>query len=281
MEKLKNYLINQDILSTKKSFKIKIFDFFHLMLDGKTFTSFFTLYFLHSIEIIQLISFAFSTPFTTIWKLPENINNNLRHILEGFRFAPLLYYVNIITATIISAIIIFFILVYFLLLMIQISFRKENSYIFDKLMSLTRLSMPIITIILYIPINEILVSILNCRNNHINYHSDEVKCWKAPHIIMSLISFIAIIINFFVVFLLTFFYFYPFITRKVTIKLSSSFDMILLLVKFIFVVQKIFIKNEYISIAILLILSIFLVYYQDNQHIYYEKKLELFLILRN
>ena len=41
MEKLKNYLINQDILSIKKSLKIKIFDYFHSMLDGKTSTNFF------------------------------------------------------------------------------------------------------------------------------------------------------------------------------------------------------------------------------------------------
>ena len=57
--------------------------------------------------------------------------------------------------------------------------------------------------------------------------------------------------------------------------------MVLLLIKFIFVIQKLFIKNEYISIAILLILSIFLVYYQDKEPIYNNKKLELFLVLRN
>ena len=59
MEKLKNYLINQYILSMKKSLKIKIFDYFHSMLDGKTSTSFVTLYFLHFIEIFQLISLLF------------------------------------------------------------------------------------------------------------------------------------------------------------------------------------------------------------------------------
>ena len=281
MEKLKNYLINQDILSIKKSLKIKIFDYFHSMLDGKTSTSFFTLYFLHFIEIFQLISFAFSTPFTKVWKLSEKINTNLRNVLEGFRLAPLLINVPILTATIISIIFIVFIIVYFVLLMIQITFRKENSHFFEKLMIFTQFTMPIITILLFIPLNELFLSTFNCRNNHINYRTDEVKSWKGPHIIMLLVAFIGIFLNFCVVALLTFFYFYPFVTQKATIKLTSSFDMVFLLIKFIFVIQKLFIKNEYISIAILLILSIFLVYYQDKEPIYNNKKLELFLVLRN
>ena len=281
MEKLKNYLINQDILSIKKSLKLKFFDYFHYMLDGKATTSFFTLYLLHSIELIQLISFAFSTPFTIVWKLSEKINKNLRNVLEAFRLAPLLSNVSILAATIISAIFIFFIISFFILLMVQITLRKENSHFFEKLMSFTKIIMPIITIALFIPLNELFVSTFNCKDNHINYRSDEVKCWEAPHVIMILLAIVGIVLNFVVVIILTFFNFYPFITSKVTIKLTSSFDMVLLLIKFIFVIQKIFIKNEYISIAILLILSIFLVYYQDKQPLYNDKKLELFLMLRN
>ena len=281
MEKLKNYLINQDILSIKKSFKIKVFDYFHYMLDGKTTTSFVTLYILHSIELIQLISFAFSTPFTIVWKLSEKINKNLRNILEAFRLAPLFSNVSILAATIISAVLLFIIISYFILLMMQITLRKENSHFFEKLMSFTKLTMPIITIALFIPLNELFLTTFNCKDNHINFLNDEIKCWKAEHVIMTLLSFVGIFSNFFVVILLTFFYFYPFVTAKATIKLTSSFDMILLLIKFIFVVQKIYIKTEYISIAILLILSLFLVYYQDKEPIYNNKKLELFLVLRN
>ena len=281
MEKLKNYLINQDILSIKKSFKIKVFDYFHYMLDGKTTTSFVTLYILHSIELIQLISFAFSTPFTIVWKLSEKINKNLRNILEAFRLAPLFSNVSILAATIISAVLLFIIISYFVLLMVQITLRKENSHFFEKLMAFTKLTMPIITIALFIPLNELFLTTFNCKDNHINFLNDEIKCWKAEHVIMTLLSFVGIFSNFFVVILLTFFYFYPFVTAKATIKLTSSFDMILLLIKFIFVVQKIYIKTEYISIAILLILSLFLVYYQDKEPIYNNKKLELFLVLRN
>ena len=63
--------------------------------------------------------------------------------------------------------------------------------------------------------------------------------------------------------------------------MNSSVDIILLLIKLVFVIQNIFIKEEYISVCILLILSFILVYYQDKEPIYNDKNLELFLNLRN
>ena len=99
--------------------------------------------------------------------------------------------------------------------MVQITLRKENSHFFEKLMSFTKIIMPIITIALFIPLNELLVSTFNCKDNHINYRSDEVKCWEAPHVIMILLAIVGIVLNFVVVIILTFFNFYPFITSKV------------------------------------------------------------------
>ena len=282
MENLKNYLLlNQDILGAKKNLKAKVFDYFYVMLDSKTNTNYITLYLLHFLELIQLLSFAFSTPFTSVWKLSEKINSNLNSILSGFRLAPLCFYISIQNSTILLLIIIAFIIIYFILLMIQISLKKKNSKFFENLMSITKLTMPFLTILLYIPIMELFISPLNCRNNHINLRTDEVQCWKAAHLIIVLISIIGIILYSIIVALLTYFYFYPFVTQKFTIKLNSSFDIILLIVKLIYVIQKIFIKEEYISIAILLISSIYLVHYQNKEPIYNGKNLELFLNLRN
>ena len=281
MENLKNYLLNQYNSLNKKNFKTKIFDYFYTMLDTKNTTSYITLYFLHFLEIVQLISFAFSTPFTSVWKLSDKINSNLSSILSGFRLAPLFFYISIKNSMIVLLIILFLIIIYFVFLMIQISIRKENYKFFEKLIVFTRITMPFLTILLYIPIMELFLSPLNCRNNHINLRTDEVQCWKAAHLIIVLVSLIGIILYSIIVSLLTFFYFYPFVTSKVSIKLNSSVDIILLLIKFIYLIQKIFIKDEYISITILLILSIFLVYSQDKDPIYNNKNLELFLNLRN
>ena len=57
---------------------------------------------------------------------------------------------------------------------------------------------------------------------------------------------------------LNFFIFYPFQINLPTVKLNSYIDTLSLLIKFIFVLNQIFIKNEYASIIILLILILFL-----------------------
>ena len=281
MENLKNYLLNQDISSIKKNFKTKVFNYFYSMLDGKFSTSYFTLYILHFFEIIQLLSFAFSTPFTSVWKLPDKINSNLNSILSGFRLTPLFIFISIKNYLILLIFIFLLILIYFIFFVIQISLRKENSKFFDKLMNITKITMPILIILLYIPLIELFISPINCRNNHISLQEDEIKCWKTTHIIILLISLLGFILYLGTITPLTFFYFYPFVTNKVSIKFNSSVDIIILITKLIYVIQKIFIKEEYISIAILLITSIFLVYYQNKEPIYKNKNLELFLNLRN
>ena len=276
MENLKNYLLNQDFSGLEKNLKLKIFDYFYAMLDSKFGSSYYILYFLHFLEIIQLLSFGFSTPFTLVWKLSEKINSTLSDILSGFRLTPLIPSTTVETITVL----IFFILVviFFVLLMIQISLRKENSKFFEKLMNLTKILAPFVIIFLYIPIIELFLTPFNCGNY--NIRTDETQCWKSSHILVILFSIIGIIFYLITIFLLTYFYFYPFVTQR-NIKMNSSVDIYILLMKLVFVIEKIFIKEEYISIFILLVLSFILVYYQNKEPIYNDKTLELFLNLRN
>ena len=276
MENLKNYLLNQDISGMRKDLKIKIFDYFYSMIDGKFNASYFTLYILHFLEIVQLISFAFSSPFVSVWKLPEKINSTLSDILAGFRLAPLIISTSIGTYAIL--IIVILAAVFFVLLMIQISLRKESSKFFERLMNFTKISAPFLIILLYIPVIELFLSPLNCETY--NAGTNDVQCWKGGHLLLVLFSLIGIILYLITIFLLTYFYFYPFVTQR-DIKMNSTVDILLLLIKLIFVIQTIFIKEEYISIFILLISSFILVYYQNSQPIYNDKKLELFLNLRN
>ena len=281
LENLKNYLLNQDISEIKKSLKIKIFDYFYSILSGRSTTSFFILYFFHSIEIVQLISYAFSSPHKSVWKLPEKANNFIKDFTSGFRFAPLFNYTKLRVFETISFVFFVFILIFFIILIVQILFRKENSPFYEKIRNFTQLIIPFVTILLFIPLNEMFLSVFNCKDNHIHERTDEIKCWKTTHILLILASGISLIVNIIINALLTFFYFYPFITQKETIKLTANVDLLLLFIKLILVIQNIFIKNEYISIAILLIASIALVYSQNKQPVYNKKKLELFLNLRN
>ena len=281
MDKLKNYLLNQDISEIKKTLKIKIFDYFYAMLDNKHETSFFTLYTFYFIETIQLISFAFSSPHKLVWKIPEKTNNILINVLSGFRLTPLLQYTSQVIASTIVLTIFVLTLSFFILLIIQITLRKENSSFFSKMITMTHFSIPSITILFFIPFNELFLTVLNCRGNKLHESPEEVKCYQGVHLLLAMTAIIGLILYLIITFLLSYFYYYPFINQKSTIRLTSTIDVKLLLIKFIFVIQAIFVKVEYISIAILLILSIFLLYSQMKQPIYSAHNLELFLNLRN
>jgi hypothetical protein len=73
MDILKDYIINQEISEKEKTLKTKIFNFFYYLMNVKSYTSFITLYILHTLELIQLISFAFSNPLILNWNMPKNI----------------------------------------------------------------------------------------------------------------------------------------------------------------------------------------------------------------
>ena len=96
--------------------------------------------------------------------------------------------------------------------------------------------------------------------------------------ILGIISSLVFLIN---LIFLNFFYFYPFQIIKVTVKLNSSNDIFLLLIKFVFILRLIFIKNEYISLLILLLLFLFLELKETKNPVYNINKLEILLNIRN
>ena len=281
MENFKNYILNQDITEIKKNLKIKIFDFFYAMISMKNSTSLFELYFFYTIETIQLISFAFSLPNKSLWKISDNINNILSELLSGFRLSPLLNYTNQKIVTIIFFVIFVLILTFFILLIMQILFRKENSSFYNKLLYFTQLIMPLLTIVLYLPINEQILSCFDCKGNSLHGYEEKIECYKGFHLLFIILSIIAVLLCLGYTTLLTYFYFYPFVTAKVTMKLTSSVDIFLLITKLIYIIQNLFITNEYISIAILLLSSLFLIHSQNKEPVYSNYNLELFLNLRN
>ena len=213
--------------------------------------------------------------------MPEKTNNFIIDFISGFRLAPLLNYANLRIFETFILIFFAFILIFFIILIIQILFGKENSPFYERIRNFTQITIPFFTILLFIPLDEMFLSVFNCKENRIHERTDEIKCWKTTHILLVLVSAISLILNIIINLLFTFFYFYPFVTQKETIKLTATVDLLLLLIKLILVIQNIFIKDEYISIAILLITSIILVYNQNKQPVYNNKKLELFLNLRN
>ena len=87
-----NNILNQDLIEEKRTFKLKTYKYFHTMLDMLKESSLITLYIFHFIEIIQLISFAFSPPHELSWNIDQKKFKILFLVLSGFRLTPLFYF---------------------------------------------------------------------------------------------------------------------------------------------------------------------------------------------
>ena len=279
-----NNILSQESIEGKKTFKLKTYNYFHVMLCLRREPSFITLYIFHTIEIIQLISFAFSPPHIMTWNISQKAFLIVNYSLSGFRFVPLLYFSSFKVYSIILYLLFFLVIFLLIFLIIQIMFRKEESKLFAKFMAFTQMLFLPLKVIFFIPIIELFLISFNCEEmieyiriiNWGNY-----KCWSSTHYFYIILGIIGLIIFLVYMMIINYYYFYPFFTDIATTRLSSSVDEKLILIKIIFILQYIFIQNEFVSIAILLLLTFFLIYCQLNEPIYNSEHLELFLNLRN
>ena len=280
MDMIKDYIkINQENSDESKSLKIKIFNYFYYVLNIKNATNIITLYILHSIEIIQLISFAFSQPLISNWKISQKYSNTLQNVIEGFRLFPLLKFSTFDTYVYVFYIMFAIIMVIFIGLILQILYFKENSRFFYIIISITQILVPYLTTLLYLPLSEIFIIPFICKNDKIL--NETIECWKNNHLTLSVLGIIGELVLISFVYFLNSFYYYPFIVIRSSIRLNTDVDLFLIIVKFIYILQSQFITNQYASIFILFLTSLYLVFLNLNKKIYICKYLELFVNLRN
>ena len=277
----KNEINEPEITIKSLKLKTKIFELFYIILNKKDKTSKFTLAVLHIMEIIQIISYAYFQPHLMIWKISPKAINIISSIISAFRLAPLLNYTSYDIYIICFILLFFLILAFFVIIIMQILFRKENSRIYNGLLSLTHIMIAPLTIFFFIPINELLLIIFRCDNNIINITNHVMKCWTKIHLLYLVLSIIGVLLFLISIIFLNFFYFYPFQSETSTIKLNSTIDVILLLIKIIYVLRLIFINNENLSIVILLLLSIFLLMSEFRNPTYNCNILEIIINIRN
>ena len=278
-----NELYNKEMSSKNINLKTKIFDIFYILINKKNKTNKITLCILYIIEIIQVISYAFFHPHLEIWNLPSKNMEIISIVTSIFRITPILNYTTFNVYLIILIILVFFIFFFGLSIIMQILFRKENSRIYNGLLSVIDILIPLLTIFLFIPINELLLLILRCKDDKIEFSEEyyQIKCWRGTHLLYSILGIIACLLNFSFIIFLNFFYFNPFQTETSTIKLNSKKEIIFLIIKFIFIARLCFIKNQNISIAILLVLSFFLLFKDSEEPIYNCHILEKIINIRN
>ena len=138
-------------------------------------------------------------------------------------------------------------------MVIQIFCIKENHKIYKKLVTSIKIILPFINIFFYIPIIELFLLPLKCVNNKKFITGDEIKCWSDTLYIILIFGILGVLIFVFWVLCINIFNFYPFLNYKSTVKLNSYIDTILFIIKLLYELKYIFIKNEYVSIFVLLI----------------------------
>lgn len=114
-----------------------------------------------------------------------------------------------------------------------------------------------LTIFLMIPISELILLPLKCVNDKVDIVKESISCFDGLHYLYSVLGCLFALIFYILIFISSIFYFDPFNNKKTTTKIDTSADMFLYFCKMISVIRFIAIKDQYISIVIMVLLSLF------------------------
>jgi len=277
----RNSVYNQEALSKNNKLKIKIFEYFYHILNKKNKTHKFTLFFWHILEIFQIISYAFDKPHLITWKISSKNMYKFSLVISIFRISPILYHFSITVYYVVLLICVAFNFIFFIIVVLQIMFYQYTSKFYNGLMSITHISISPLTIFFYIPITEILFIIFVCEDNMDVVTQNNLRCFQGIHLFYVILSILSLIFFIITLFFINYFYFFPFQPEISTIKLNSRNDSILLITKLVYIIRLIFIKNEYISIAILLLFFIYLLFKEFKNPTYNINLIEIIINIRN
>ena len=278
-EKLNNY--NQDLALEKQSFSNKIYNYFYIMLSDKKEISFLEIYILYILETIQLISYGISEPHINAWKENKSILKTISDIIGISRITTLMKYVKFDIYLIIFFFVAIFIFSFCFILVMQILFFKSKSKIFLALVYMIKSLIYPLYIFLFIPITELVLLPLKCNSEYkVDIVKDGIKCWDNVHYIYSILGIISSILFLLCNMFLINYFFYPFNYHDSSIRIQSYNDIIFLLIKYIFALRFILIKNEYLSISILFIFSLYATIQEFYDNTFNNNKIEIFINIK-
>ena len=281
-EKDKNNIYNHELLLENKTLSNKIFNYFYIMLNNKKEINFLEIYILYILETIQLMSYGISYPHIGAWKENYSTMKTISDIIGISRISALLKYVDFNIYLIIFFIIIVLIFIFCVFLIIQILLGKPESKTFVASVDIIRALIYPLFIFFYIPITEIVLLPLKCdENNNVDIVKNGVTCWEKLHYLYCILGIIASILFFLCNYFLINLFFYPFNYHDSSIRIQSDNDTIFLFIKYIFVIRFVIVKNEYLSVAILFLFSLYILIQEFSNHSYNNFKLEFFINLKN
>ena len=270
-EKEKNSLFIPDINTNDKTLTYKIFHYFHYQLKGnKEFKTWLSCI-LILIESVQFISYAFSPIHFDSWKLEEKSISKISTVISAFRLSSFIKLMKNEIYYLILYLVIVFIFVLCLFVVLQILFSDTSSRLFKYSAATIWSLINILSIFLFIPLMEIVLTPIQCVNGKVYGLKNDEICWNAIHYLRSILGVLGGI----------FFSFYPFQKSMSTIRINSTNDLIIIIMKLVAILQNIFIKNEYASLAILFLIAYIMFYFCYNENSYNNSHLELIIIIKN
>ena len=275
-------MLNQDLFLENNSIRNKIYNYFYTIIRTKKEQSFFELYLLYILETIQLISYGLSSPHIDTWKEKSSTIKTVSDIIGILRITSLMKYLKFYMYLIIFFILVFIIFSFCVFLIVQILFFKTESKFFSASASIIRNIINPLYIFFYIPITELVLLPLKCNSeNKVDIVKDGIKCWESLHYLYSILGIISSVLFFLCMIFLLNLYFYPFNYHDSSIRIRSDIDNAYLFIKYIFVLRYILVKNEYLSIAILFILSLYALIEEFKYNSYNNNRIEIVVNLRN
>ena len=281
-KKDKGNKFRQDLLSDNRINSNKIYNYFYALLNDKKDIRFLEIYILYVLETIQLVSYGLSDPHLDTWKEKNSILKKISDIIGISRITTVMKYVKFDIYLIIFFILIIFIFSLCVFLVVQILFFKTETKISLILIDIIRSLIYPLFIFFYIPITELVLLPLKCNSeNKVDLVKDGIKCWNSIHYLYSILGIISSILFLLCIFFLMNYFFYPFIHKDSFIPIHSTNNVMVLIIKYIFVLRFVIVKNEYLSVAILFIFTLYITIQEFYNNTFNNHKLETFINLRN
>ena len=279
--KRKNSLFIRDINSNDQTFTFRIFRYFYSLYEEKREFKAFIKCILLFIENIQFISYAFTPIHYNSWKIEFNFIKFIIKIIEGFRLSSLMQFIDYKFYSVIFYIIVIFIFLFSLIVVLQILFIESSSKIYKISMSIIRIVIDLNAIVFYIPVIELILMPTKCVNGVVYEIKNAENCFGATYYLKVALGIIGTFIYTIWCIFLVNFSFYPFQRLDSTGRTNSNNDIIIIIMKLISILQHLLIENEYLSLAILLLVSIAILSSCFHKATYNNKKLEYFIFIKN
>ena len=266
-----------DMNSNEKTFLNKIFYYFYSLSEVKKEYNLFIKSLLILIESIQIISYAFSSVHYNSWKLRTKTIKMISNIIEVFRLSNLMKFFTYKIYSIISYLLIIFIFIICLIVILQIFIFDSSSKIYKYSTTTIKSLIDILSLIFYIPITEIILLSIKCVNGTVSGIKDEQVCLENAHYLNVILGLLGAALLFLWCIFMLYFSFYPFEKFMSTMRINSNNDITIVFLKLLLILQNSLISNEYISLFILLLISIIMSFFCYNNSTYNNDKFEIII----